>query len=61
LMSSGLTKFAKRVANGEFDATKEESDAWAYSTSGQEAMKHLSKEMRIALYGEDPIIPDRKH
>lgn len=33
LMAAGLTKFAARVANGEFDATKEESDEWARSPS----------------------------
>lgn len=61
MTAAGFTKFAARVANGEFDATKEESDAWAYSQEGQEAFKHLPKEMRIALYGEDPVIPDIKH
>lgn len=49
LMRAGFTKFAGRVANGEFDATKEESDEWARSPSGQEAAKHLSPEMRKAL------------
>ena len=61
LTAAGFTKFAARVANGEFDATKEESDAWALSPDGQETFKLLSKEMRIALFGEDPVIPDRKH
>ena len=37
------------VANGEFDATKEESDEWARSPSGQEAASHLSPEMRAVL------------
>ena len=49
LMAAGFTKFAARVANGEFDATKEESDEWARSASGQEAAKHLSPEMRKLL------------
>lgn len=49
LMASGLTAFAKRVASGEFDATKEESDEWARSASGQDAAKHLSPEMRKLL------------
>lgn len=49
LTAAGFTKFAARVANGEFDATKEESDEWARSLSGQEAAKHLSPEMRKAL------------
>jgi hypothetical protein len=46
LTAAGLTKFAARVANGEFDATKEESDEWARSPSGQEAAKQLPPEMR---------------
>jgi hypothetical protein len=49
LTAAGLTKFATRVANGEFDATKEESDEWARSPSGQDAAKHLSPEMRKVL------------
>lgn len=49
LSSAGFTKFAGRVANGEFDATLEESDEWARSPSGQEAAKHLSPEMRKVL------------
>lgn len=49
LMASGLTAFARRVAIGEFDATKEESDEWARSASGQEAAKNLSPEMRKLL------------
>jgi hypothetical protein len=50
LVAAGFTKFAARVANGEFDATKEESDEWARSPSGQEAAKQLSPEMR-ELFG----------
>lgn len=49
LMGAGFTKFATRVANGEFDATREESDEWARSPSGQEAASHLSPEMRAVL------------
>ena len=49
LMAAGFTKFAARVANGEFDATKEESDEWARSPAGQEAAKQLPPEMRKAL------------
>lgn len=49
LSAAGLTKFAARVASGEFDATKEESDEWARSPSGQEAAKNLSPEMRKVL------------
>lgn len=46
LSAAGFTKFAARVANGEFDATKEESDEWARSPSGQEIAKSLSPAMR---------------
>jgi hypothetical protein len=49
LSAAGLKKFAARVANGEFDATREESDEWARSPSGQEAAKQLSPEMRKVL------------
>ena len=49
LIAAGFRKFAERVANGEFDATKEESDEWARSPSGQEAAKQLSPEMRKVL------------
>lgn len=49
LTMAGFTKFAARVANGEFDATKEESDEWARSPSGQAAARELSPEMRDLL------------
>jgi len=49
LLAAGLNKFAARVANGEFDATKEESDEWMRSPSGQEIAKSLSPEMRKVL------------
>lgn len=49
LKAAGFDKFAARVANGEFDATKEESDEWARSPSGQAAAKELSPEMRRVL------------
>lgn len=52
LTAAGLTKFAARVANGEFDATKEESDEWVRSPEGQEAMKGLSPAMRKILGGD---------
>lgn len=61
LIAAGFTKFAARVADGEFDATKEESDAWAMSPQGQAAFKELPVEMRIAMFGEDPVIPELKH
>lgn len=46
----GLHALADRVAAGEFDATKEESDEWARSPSGQDVAKQLSPELR-ALFG----------
>jgi len=46
LSAAGFIKFAARVADGEFDATKEESDEWARSPSGQEAAKQLSPKVR---------------
>lgn len=49
LMAAGLTQFARRVVAGEFDATKEESDEWARSPSGQDAAKMLSPEIRKVL------------
>jgi hypothetical protein len=49
LKAAGFEKFAARVANGEFDATKEESDEWARSPLGQDAAKGLSPEMRKML------------
>lgn len=49
LTKAGFTKFAARVASGEFDATKEESDEWMRSPSGQEAARQLSPEMRKVL------------
>jgi hypothetical protein len=45
----GLHGLADRVANGEFDATAEESDEWAKSPSGQEIAKGLSPEMRAVI------------
>jgi hypothetical protein len=45
----GLHELAARVANGEFDASKEESDEWANSPSGQAAAKQLSPEMREVI------------
>lgn len=42
----GLHSIAERLADGEFDASKEESDEWAKSASGQAAARELSPEMR---------------
>lgn len=61
LIAAGFTKFAARVRNGEFDATKEESDEWAMSPDGQATLKKLSPQMRIAIFGRDDVIPDKKH
>lgn len=41
LHAAGFTKFAARVADGEFDATKEESDEWARSPEAQAMAKDL--------------------
>jgi hypothetical protein len=49
LCSAGFIKFARRVANGEFDATIEESDEWAASPDGQATLGLLTKEMREAM------------
>jgi len=49
LMEAGFTKFAQRVRNGEFDATKEESDEWARSPEGQAIARELPQEMRTIL------------
>jgi hypothetical protein len=50
LMAVGFTQFARRVADGEFDATLEESDEWARSPSGQDTARRLTPEMR-ELFG----------
>jgi hypothetical protein len=49
LTLAGFNKFAARVADGEFDATREESDEWARSPAGQEAAKGLTPAMRKML------------
>jgi hypothetical protein len=45
----GLHELAARVADGEFDASKEESDEWARSPSGQAIAKELSPAMRDVI------------
>jgi hypothetical protein len=45
----GLNELADRVANGEFDATKDESDEWMKSQSGQDIAKELPQAMREVL------------
>ena len=43
LTRHGLTKFAARVAAGEFDATIEESEAWARSQTDPEVVALMQK------------------
>lgn len=50
LMAHGLTKFAARVAEGEFDATLEESEEWARKQTDPET---------VALMEALGIGPDR--
>lgn len=38
-----IKALAARVVNGDFDATKEESDAWAASPEGQETFRGLTR------------------
>lgn len=45
----GLHTIAERAMAGEFDGTKEESEAWARSPEGQKAAAELSPEMRAVL------------
>ena len=45
----GLHQIAARLADGEFDASKEESDEWAASPSGQAAARELSPAMRDVI------------
>jgi len=52
LCAAGFHQFAKRVANGEFDATREESDEWANGPAGQEAFSHLSPGVAAVLRGQ---------
>lgn len=51
LVAAGFTKFAARVANGEFDASLEESNEWANSPDGREAMGDFTPEQRASLFG----------
>jgi hypothetical protein len=43
LMAEGKRDLAERVAAGEFDATKEEADAWAASPEGQATFREFLK------------------
>lgn len=51
LLQHDLRKFAARVAAGDYDASPEESDEWANSAEGREAMKDFTPEQRAALFG----------
>jgi hypothetical protein len=39
---ANLAVLAQRVADGDFDASKEEADEWAASSEGQEAFRELA-------------------
>ncbi|MEM1372620.1 MAG: hypothetical protein AAGG72_10430, partial [Pseudomonadota bacterium] len=43
LLALGFTKFANRVAGGEFDATLEESEEWARSQTDPETIKLMGQ------------------
>ncbi len=42
LIKAGFVKFANRVASGEFDATREESEAWARSQTDPETVRVMA-------------------
>ena len=46
LIDAGRQDLAERAKNGEWDATPEESDAWAASPDGQATLAQLPPEMR---------------
>lgn len=41
LREAGQHELAQRAIDGEFDATREEADAWAQSPDGQQAFREL--------------------
>lgn len=41
LRAAGYPDLARRAADGEFDGTEEEADAWAASPEGQEVFRDL--------------------
>ncbi len=45
LEANGFSALAARARNGEFDGTKEESDAWAKSAEGQETFAQFMKDV----------------
>ena len=51
LLALDFTKFAARVADGEFDASPAERDEWANSPDGREFMTDCTPEQRAALFG----------
>lgn len=53
LTAAGFSKFAQRVAEGEFDATKEESEEWANSPAGRAAMAEVAQSAHTL--GDKPI------
>jgi hypothetical protein len=44
--------------NGEFDATKEEGDAWAAGRKGQDAMRRLAEGPPTTPTGVEIVLPD---
>jgi hypothetical protein len=53
-----ILAFRKRVMNGEFDATKEEGDAWAASREGQDAMRRLAEGPPTTPTDVEIVLPD---
>jgi hypothetical protein len=41
--AAGIMALRKRIINGDFDASKEESDEWAASPEGQDAYRKLTE------------------
>jgi len=44
--ADGIMRLRRRVINGDFDATTEESDEWAASPEGQEAFRQLHERVK---------------
>jgi|SRR6186713_574657 len=69
LMAAGFTQFAKRVGEGEFDATREEAHEWADTPAGRMALTALhsgvtstkaklaAQEMTMEPLGDGPVEP----
>jgi hypothetical protein len=60
LREAGLPDLAERAIGGEFDATKEESDAWAKSEEGREAFAQLLGGGGVPAV-DDPTAPGGEH